>query len=95
MARKKISTSNGNGNGNGLKVLYTGDTKNFNKFTVITDGFVGGVYFPIEKDIAEKTITMTLVMPSDPNWKEEMEKLIKNTSNPKALGNLTKCLNSN
>ena len=94
MARKKITTSK-TGNGNGLTVLYTGDTKNFNKFTVITDGFVGGVYFPIEKDINQKTITMTLVMPSDPTWKEEMQKLIKNTSNPKALGNLTKCLNSN
>ena len=92
MARKKISTSNGNGT---LKALYTGDTKNFNKFTVITEGYVGGVYFPIEKDITEKTVTVTLVTPSDPTWKEEMEKLIKNTSNPKALGNLTKCLNSN
>ena len=90
MARKKVST-----NGNGLKCLYTGDTKNFNKFTVITEGFVGGVYFPIEKDITQKKVEMTLVTPSDPTWKAEMQKLIKNTSNPKALGYLTKCLNSN
>ena len=93
MARKKVSRTNGNGAA--LQALYTGDTKNFNKFTIISDGHVGGVYFPIEKDIENAEIKMVLVTPSNPKWKEEMGKLIKNTSNPKALGNLTKCLNDN
>ena len=91
MARKKVST---NGNGT-LKALYTGDTKNFNKFTVITEGYVGGVYFPISQDIGTKEVTVQLVTPSDKTWEAEMKKLMENTSNPKALGNLTKCLNAN
>jgi len=91
MARKKI-VQNSNGNGT-LKVLYTGDTKNFNKFTVITEGHVGSVYFPIDKDIESTQFTLELIMPSNKAWATEMDNLIAKTDNPKALGNLKKCRN--
>ena len=88
MARKKVTS---NGNGSTLKALYTGDTKNFNKLTVISEGHVGGIYFPIKEDIEATTIQLTLVLPKDKSWESEMRKLIKNTSNPKALAALNKC----
>ena len=95
MVAKKRTITKRPANGTTLHALYTGDTKNFNKFTIISEGYVGGIYFPIKEDIKGKKCNVVLVTPTDSKWKSEMEKLIENTSNPKALGNLTKCLNAN
>lgn len=52
-----------------VKAIFTGDSKNFHKFEIVGEGFVGSIYAPKGAEIP-KEIQVGLVTKADSEYKK-------------------------
>jgi hypothetical protein len=65
-----------------IEATYVGDSSNYHRFQITTEGVVGSLYLPKDKEIDELDVTVDLITPnSDPEgWSERMELLVANAT---------------
>lgn len=77
-----------------IEATYVGDSSNYHRFQITTEGVVGSLYLPKDKDIEDLDVTVDLITPqSDPEgWGERMELLVANAT-PKQEKRFQRVLN--